>query len=50
MTTAELTLILSAFNTLAVPLLLAARRWTKRVEKRLDRIERELDLVPLHTV
>lgn len=47
MTTAEYTLILAAFNALAVPLLVSARAWTKRVERRLNRIERHLDLDPI---
>ena len=44
MTTAELTLCLTAFNTLAVPLMLTAWKWTKRVERRLARLEHELKL------
>lgn len=46
---AEATLYLSAFNGLAVPLILWARRWPKRVERRLGRIERVLQLEPLQT-
>ena len=49
MNVADMTLILAAFNSLAVPLLLAGRAWTKRVERRLQRLERHLDLDPLHT-
>ena len=49
MTIAEATLYLAIFNSLAVPLIIGARRWAKRVERRLDRIERELRLEPIHT-
>ena len=46
---AELTLALACFNSLAVPLILGARRWMRRVERRLDRVERMLALDPLPT-
>ena len=49
MTTADLTLAFTIFNSLAVPLMLSAWRWTKRVEKRLSRLERVLSLDPLTT-
>lgn len=49
MTTADLTLYFAIFNSLAVPLMLHAYRWTRRVEKRIARLERMLDLDPLHS-
>lgn len=47
MTIAEITLALAVFNSAAVPLLIAGRAWTKRVERRLARLERHLNLDPL---
>jgi len=40
MSIAEATFLLAIFNSLAVPLLLAGWKWTRRVERRLTRLER----------
>ena len=50
MTLAEVTFAFTVFNSLAVPLMVSAWRWTKRVERRLTRLERHLALDPIHTV
>lgn len=49
MSVADWTLCFAIFNSLAVPLLLHGYRWTKKVERRLERLERELRLHPLDT-
>lgn len=49
MNVADLTFAFAIFNSLAVPLLLYGYRWTKKVERRLERLERELDLHPLNS-
>lgn len=47
MTIAEATFLLAIFNSVAVPLLMVAVKWRKSVDRRLERIERQLDLDPL---
>lgn len=49
MTIEQATFVLAVVNSTAVPLLLAAHRFMRRTERRLDRLERELELHPLHT-
>lgn len=50
MTIEQATFVLAIINSAAVPMLLAAHKFMRRVERRLDRLERELDLHPIHTV
>lgn len=50
MTMEQATFLLAVLNSTAVPMLIAAHKFMRRVERRLDRLERELDLHPIHTV
>ncbi|WP_165349720.1 hypothetical protein [Methylibium sp. Pch-M] len=49
MTIEQATFLLALLNCTAVPMLLAAHKFMRRVERRLDRLERVLGLDPLHT-